>query len=113
MVREFGNQWAYIATVVIGRTPNDISNRWNSSLKKRNIQVDPGFVDRHIMNGHDVWPPPPMPMIPGFGGGDAKGGDEPQLPGSGQESLNGELSLTSLSQPQSRFLDTLRRNRVR
>jgi myb proto-oncogene protein/myb-related protein len=84
-VQQIGSKWADIAKLLDGRTDNAVKNRWNSSLKRRNIEVDPGLIDQYLRQSHVVMRPPPEPVMPTFGGGgDPKGGDDPLLPGSGQ-----------------------------
>jgi hypothetical protein len=83
-IQQIGNKWADIAKLIDGRTDNDVKNRWNSSLKRRNIEVDPGLIDHFLRRNHVILQQPREPVMPIFGGGELKSADELLLPGPGQ-----------------------------
>jgi hypothetical protein len=80
-IQQFGNKWADIAKLLQGRTDNAVKNRWNSTLRKRNLEVDAGLIDQFLRQNQAL-----LQMAPDqqqqFG--DAKSGEDRLLPGTGQ-----------------------------
>jgi hypothetical protein len=56
--REVGNRWSIIASLLPGRSPGSVKNRWYSGLKNGASVADPGLhammgMDGHVLLSHD------------------------------------------------------------
>jgi hypothetical protein len=83
-IQQIGNKWADIANLLAGRTSNTVKKRWNSSLKRRNIEVDGWLIDHFLRQSHILLQQPREPVMSTFGGGQSKPAEEPLLPDPGQ-----------------------------